>query len=77
MGQKGLFTKPSIIEDTKMMAYEFYWNDTKGEAHFIGTLPERRKNPERISLESIMNWGKMVIGDNGEVNKIFFVEVEV
>ena len=60
-----------------MMAYEFYWNDPKGETHFIGTLPERRKNPERITLESILNWGKMVIGDNGEVNKIFFVEVEV
>jgi hypothetical protein len=60
-----------------MTAYEFYWNDQKGEAHFIGTLPERRKNPERISQDSIMNWVKMVIGDNGGVNNIFFVEVEI
>lgn len=60
-----------------MMAYEFYWNDKRGEAHFIGTLPERRKNPERINKESIMNWVKMVMGDDGKVNNIYFVEVEV
>jgi hypothetical protein len=61
----------------KMMAYEFYWNDKNGKAHFIGSLPERRKNPERITWESIMKWGKMIIGDSGEINNIFFVEIEV
>jgi hypothetical protein len=40
-----------------MVAYEFYWRDEKGKEHLIGILPERRKNPERITEESIFNWG--------------------
>jgi len=60
-----------------MMAYEFYWNDNDGKAHFIGSLPERRKNPERITWDSIMNWGKMIIGDRAEINNLFFVKIEV
>ncbi len=63
-----------------ILAYEFYWNDNNGRSHFIGSLPERRKNPERITRESIMNWGKMIvgnIGDRGETQNIFFVAIEV
>ena len=63
-----------------MMAYEFYWNDNDGKSHFIGSLAERRKNPERVTRESIMNWGKMIIGDigdRGEPQNIFFVAVEI
>ena len=40
-----------------MVAYEFYWLDPKGGFQIIGVLPERRKNPERITQQSIMNWG--------------------
>ena len=64
----------------KMMAYEFYWNDKDGGSHFIGSLPERRKNPERITWESIMNWGRMIVGDSGHGGKtqnISFVTIEV
>jgi hypothetical protein len=60
-----------------MVAYEFYWRDEKGEKHFIGILPERRKNPERITQESIMNWGKIVVDDSVDINNIYFVQVEV
>jgi len=38
-----------------MEAYEFYWRDDKGKEHFIGILPERRKNPKRITKESVLN----------------------
>ena len=60
-----------------MVAYEFYWHDGTTEEHFIGILPERRKNPDRITPESIMNWGWKVIGDTSDVNDIYFVKIEV
>jgi hypothetical protein len=59
-----------------MVAYEFYWRDEKGKEHFIGILPERRKNPERITKESVLNWGWKVVGDSSDGNNIYFVQVE-
>jgi hypothetical protein len=60
-----------------MTAYEFYWDDETGGAHLIGILPERRKNLERITQESIMNWGRMVISDYIDSNNLYFIQVEV
>jgi hypothetical protein len=60
-----------------MIAYEIYWCDENGADHFVGTLPERRKNRERITKESIVNWGKKVIGDYIKVKDIFFTQVEI
>jgi hypothetical protein len=60
-----------------MVAYEFYWRDHKGKDNLIGILPERRKNPERITQESVLNWGWKVIGDHSDVNDIYFVQVEM
>ena len=60
-----------------MVAYEFYWDDEKGGEHLIGILPERRKNPERITKDSILSWGWKVIGDNTYVNDIYFVQLEM
>jgi hypothetical protein len=60
-----------------MVAYEFYWRDERGKNHFIWILPERRKNPERITQESIINWGKKVIIDDSEEKDIFFTQLEI
>jgi len=60
-----------------MDAYEFYLRDKKGKEHFIGILPERRKNPERITKESVLNWGWMVIGNHSDIEDIYFVKVDV
>jgi len=60
-----------------MVAYEFYSRDQEGRDDLIGILPERRKNPERITKESILNWGWKVIGDHSDVNDIYFVRVEM
>jgi hypothetical protein len=60
-----------------MLAYEFYWRNEKGIDNFIGMLPERRKNPERITQESIINWGRTLIGYNREVKDISFIQVEI
>ncbi len=66
-----------VIERTKLIAYEFYWNDEEGVTHLIGVLPERRKKPERITKESIMNWGKKLLGETPKVKDIYFIEVYV
>jgi len=60
-----------------MVAYELYTSDEKGEEDFIGMLPERRKNPEKITKESVLEWGQKVIGDNSDVKDIYFVKVAI
>jgi hypothetical protein len=58
-----------------MMAYEFYWCDERGKEHLIGILPERRGKPERITNDSILNWGWNIIGDHSDVKNIYFVRL--
>jgi hypothetical protein len=60
-----------------MLAYEFYRRDERGKNHFIWIMPERRKHPERITQESIINWGRKAVVDNEEVKDIFFIRVEI
>ncbi len=60
-----------------MVAYELYWYDETEQAHLIGILPERRKDPGRITQESILNWGRKVVGDSVEVKDVFFTQVEI
>jgi hypothetical protein len=60
-----------------MTAYEFYWRDEEDETHLIGILAERRKNPQRVSRESIMNWVSKVLGEEISINNIFFIRVTI
>jgi hypothetical protein len=53
-----------------MEAYEFYWLNPTGGYQIIGVLPERRKNPARVTQQSIMNWGERIFGKE-LVPKIF------
>lgn len=46
-----------------MVAYEFYLKDSVGNESLIGILPERRKDPERITHKSILRWGRMLLYD--------------
>ena len=47
-----------------MVAYEFYLNDSEGNKSLIGILPERRKDPRRITQKSILKWGRMRLYKN-------------
>ncbi len=60
-----------------MTAYEFYWHDETKREHLIGILPERRKNRERITEESILAWGWKIVGRDSDINDIFFVRIEM
>jgi len=58
-----------------MVAYEFYLNDPEGNESLIGILPERRKDPRRITQQSILKWGRMLSYDNG--GSVFFERITI
>jgi hypothetical protein len=60
----------------KMIAYEFYLVDGTDEPKLIAILPERRKNPLRITRESVMRWGRLAAGSYVDPEKIYFIQVE-
>lgn len=60
-----------------MLSYEFYWKDEGGDVHLIGILPERRRDKDRITNDSIMNWVKKVIGNGNIKNNIYFDQVTI
>jgi hypothetical protein len=63
-----------------MIAYEFYRRVPLGEDRLIGVLPERRKQAERITRESIMNWARLVVFTMPEDEfhrNVYFLEIEI
>jgi len=62
-----------------MLSYEFYWKDEIGKVHLIGILPERRRDQNRVTKDSIMNWVNKVIGNgpDNEFSNIFFTQVTI
>ena len=57
-----------------MVVYKFYLRDAKNGDIFLGSLPERRKSQQRITEESIINWGRKYFGMNGNDGDIFFIK---
>lgn len=77
-GSPGIFLrKGNGVKDRSMIAYEFYWHGDGGEAHLLGILPERRKDRRRITEESIMKWGNLILGNQANTGSIYFIRVEV
>ena len=60
-----------------MILYEIYSRDPIKGYQLIGVLPERRRSPERITKESVLNWGTIYFGNNLNLGDLFFVEVEI
>ena len=61
-----------------MVVYKFYLRDViKGDI-FLGALPERRRNPQRITEESteesVINWGRTYFGKNAKDADIYFIK---
>jgi len=61
-----------------MVVYELYVHDKEGKEHFIGTLPEKRRDRKRITEESLIKFSRTVLGDKAEIDldSIRFVQVE-
>ena len=60
-----------------MLVYKLYAFDKAKGYELIGVLPERRKNPARITKNSVMNWGRTLLGDNVDSEDIFFKPVRI
>lgn len=60
-----------------MVAYELYCLGQTGGYQIIGVLPERRKNPGRITQESILNWGETIFGEGLKTEDSFFIQVTI
>jgi len=56
-----------------MIAYELFLSNGKDGYEVIGILPERRRKSERITQESVLNWGKKILGSNADGKHIYFV----
>jgi hypothetical protein len=68
------------MNNGKITAYEFYRRVGNGRDHFVGTLPERRKDPARITEDSIMNWARFLFSGMSEKEferDIFFIEIKI
>ena len=68
--------EPTKRGESRMVVYEFYRRIPGGEDRLIGVLPERRKEKERITHQSIMNWAKLLVPEQIFSDKVYFVRVE-
>ncbi len=61
-----------------MIVYEFYRsNPVSKREEFLGVLEERRKDPSRITRESVMGWAEKVFGQDVSVKDIYFIPVSI
>jgi len=60
-----------------MIAYEFYLRDTVKGNELVGMLPERRKDPARITQESVLHWAETVLDNSLNKKDIYFIEVTI
>ncbi len=60
-----------------MIAYEFYLHDPVKGYELVGILPERRKNPQRITQKSVMGWVEKVFDSNLSTKDTFPIQVTI
>ena len=61
----------------KIIAYEFNLRNGLNGSQFLGILPERRKDPRRITKDSIKKLGKKIIGRATESKELVFTQVTI
>jgi hypothetical protein len=69
-----------LMNNGKITAYELNRHVGNGRDHFIGASPERRKNPARISEDSILKCARFLFSRMSEedfIRLIYFVEVRI
>jgi hypothetical protein len=60
-----------------MVGYELYrWRDLRKVYEWIGVLPERRNNPQRVTKESVLNWGQKYFGIHLNLGDMYFIQIE-
>jgi hypothetical protein len=59
-----------------MLSYELYLYDPINGYQLVGVLPERRRNPKRITKQSVLNWAEKYFGIDLNLKELFFLEVK-
>ncbi len=57
-----------------MVIYEVYVRREHDGREFLGALPERRINEERVNSESIVNWAKSIFNKAIDTSRVFFLQ---
>ena len=67
----------TLIQGERMVFYKLFVCDKEGKEHFIGILPEKRRDRKRITEESLKNFSRTVLGNEAEIDldSIRFVQV--
>lgn len=68
------------MNNGKITAYEFYRRVGNGSDHFVGNLPERRKDHARITEDSITNWARLLfwqMNDEEFKRNVYYVSVKI
>jgi hypothetical protein len=60
-----------------MVGYKVYLFDGTKGYELIAVLPERRKNEKRMTEESVINWGRTLLGDGVKGKDILFERVTI
>ena len=60
-----------------MVAYEFYLHDTIKGNELVGILPERRKDPTRITHRSVLHWAETVLGNSLSNKDIYYIKITI
>jgi hypothetical protein len=58
-----------------MVVYTIYYFEEEEKIRFIGFLPEKRKNPERITQKSIYNYVRTILGHEANEDKIYYFQL--
>jgi hypothetical protein len=58
-----------------MVVYRIYYFEEKEKIRFIGFLAEKRKNPGRITQESIFNYVRTILGREANDDKIYYSQI--
>jgi hypothetical protein len=64
-------------EGLNMVVYEVYVRREHDGREFLGVLPERRTNKERVNSKSIMNWAKSIFDGTIDTRRVFFLQKNI
>ena len=56
-----------------MVAYELWCKSATG-CPFIAILPERREDPRRITYQSVINLGRLILGQSANIMRIVVIK---
>ena len=65
------------MNEEKKFEYRYYLRAVQGKGKHIGSLIEKRRDPERITNASIMNYIKQTARAEVLHDRVYFVRIEI